>query len=176
MCQILEQIAAVFATRPEVQPILLMDTFATHICDPVLRRAADLGLMLCFIPASITFLLQPCDVFLFSGFKRDLARRCQEWREASASGRLDTVMWAQAVFEAIAVYVNQKRWARAFSHLGLRDATASFTSAVRLRTGLAQVRDALPAPALELPAPADVQLLWPRGRRVGYDQLMRLLR
>jgi hypothetical protein len=47
---------------------------ATQPLQSVARRAAELGIWLVFVPAKLTFLLQPIDEHIFALYKRFLSK------------------------------------------------------------------------------------------------------
>ena len=60
------------------QVVLLLDTASAHICPKFLRAASRKGIVVQYIPAKLTWLLQPLDTHVFARFKQFLI---QEFRE-----------------------------------------------------------------------------------------------
>ena len=74
-CSILELLrAAVSKIDPRIQIVMLLDASPVHTHDLVLRTAKRARIRICFLPASSTWLLQPCDTHLFRKLKAGLAR------------------------------------------------------------------------------------------------------
>ena len=74
-----------------------------------------------FTPASLTYLLQPLDVFAFSPLKHRLAAASQRIRRETPGGRLPVVQWAEALFESVEEKVMSVHWPRVFSRTGSRN-------------------------------------------------------
>ena len=72
MCEILDLLAHALMDFPWCQPILLLDTASCHISDKVAAKAAALNIWLVPVPAGFTHLIQPLDVYVFSGYKEFL--------------------------------------------------------------------------------------------------------
>ena len=54
--------------------ILLLDVHRSHIDKSILTHAKRCGIRLCYVPASMTGDLQPCDTHLFWKFKSAFRR------------------------------------------------------------------------------------------------------
>ncbi len=57
------------------QVVLVMDTFSAHLAQSVFAYANRLNIILMFVPAQLTPLLQPADTHLFGKLKRKLKQR-----------------------------------------------------------------------------------------------------
>jgi hypothetical protein len=64
----------------QVQQTLLLDTCGCHVSDVVTAKAAALNIWLVPVPAGLTHLLQPLDVYVFVGYKRYLREVYRELR------------------------------------------------------------------------------------------------
>ena len=64
--QVLESLSKACAQFPDLQPILLMDVCRSHFGAQVLEEARRLGFCLAFIPAGLTWRLQPLDFYVFA--------------------------------------------------------------------------------------------------------------
>ena len=81
--------------------ILLLDVHRSHIDQSILTHAKRCGIRLCYVPASMTGDLQPCDTHLFWKFKsafRNCWRRCKATR---IGGSVTTCEWIEVVVAAI---------------------------------------------------------------------------
>ena len=61
--------------KPDTQLILILDAATIHLSGTFRRRALSLGVRLVFIPAGLTWLLQPLDTHVFAALKRDIRTR-----------------------------------------------------------------------------------------------------
>ena len=96
--------------------ILLLDVHRSHIDQSILKRC---GIRLCYVPASMTGDLQPCDTHLFWKFKsafRDCWRRCKATR---IGGSVTTCEWIEVVVAAIQQVLPANQWRSAFEATGI---------------------------------------------------------
>ena len=93
--------------------VLLMDSAALHLTMPVLRHAANLNMHLVFVPARVTWLLQPLDSHVFAKMKRRLRAMQQEARVTASSGTLTTTQWLALVIASVQEMLVDMTWAHA---------------------------------------------------------------
>ncbi len=102
----------------QVQPALLMDTFAAHLSPAFLRACRRSGFWVIFVPASTTWLLQPLDTHVFASYKRQLERSFRQSQIASADG----VVTTQSVLRIAATTARKvfasRKWSAAFDACG----------------------------------------------------------
>jgi len=67
--------------------ILLMDAHRAHINETICRRAMAMNMFLLYVPARLTWLLQPADTHLFAPFKSSIRRTYTNRRLAAHDGR-----------------------------------------------------------------------------------------
>ena len=60
---VMEQLRRGLDNRVVKTPVLLMDACPVHLDAQVWKAARRLQILLCFVPASLTWLLQPLDVY-----------------------------------------------------------------------------------------------------------------
>lgn len=101
------------------QVILLMDCARQHLHPKVAQAAARNGIWLAFIPARLTWLMQPCDTHLFMAFKRFLRREYASERAQSPTGAVSSQAWLLMIARCVAEVVEQRDWAAAFAADGL---------------------------------------------------------
>ena len=80
--------ASIAKTHPDRRICLVIDCAPSHTSEKFLQAAQSMGIRTVFVPAKLTWLLQPLDVRIFSTFKSDI--RAQEFRARAkaANGRL----------------------------------------------------------------------------------------
>ena len=93
--------------------VLLLDSAAQHLTMPVLRHAANLNIHLVFIPARLTWLLQPLDSHVFAKMKRRLHALQQEARINAVSGTLTTTQWLALVIASVQDCLVDMTWTHA---------------------------------------------------------------
>jgi hypothetical protein len=104
--------------RPGAWVILLIDCDPRHLTFKVVQHCRQLGILLLFVPARCTWLLQPLDVQVFSRFKRDLSRRHQVCRLHDAFGKLAEASQWEHVGQAVAQEIVHKDWTQIFARCG----------------------------------------------------------
>ena len=119
MLEILKELcAALGALTATHQIILLLDTAGVHICPKFLRAASLRGIMVQYIPAKLTWLLQPLDTHVFARFKQYLI---QEYRGGLMQGGAqasELTARVHAVAKACRKVLQAHAWAPAFDANG----------------------------------------------------------
>ena len=164
MRRMLQHINDAASHKKDVQVCLIMDVAPCHIHESVMRKARSLGIMLVFVPAQITFLLQPLDTHAFASFKRWLRAQFTALQSTSPQGVVDNLQWLQVLQNAKAEFFDTKAWATGFSHTGARRPCIRITKALQKYVELEQVRT---APAQE-PTEDMLTSVWPRRRKMLY--------
>ena len=111
MCEILDLLATALQQFPGFQPILLLDTCGCHISDAVTALVP--------VPAGLTHLLQPLDVYFFAGYERYLRESYRQMRSIAAQGAATPKAWNKLLFDVCTTYLNSHAWAPAFAQVGL---------------------------------------------------------
>jgi hypothetical protein len=158
--------ASLGALAQRYHVILLMDAHRAHISETICRRATALGITLVYVPAKLTWLLQPADTHLFAQFKNHLRRAYTQQRHGSPDGRVSKIQWLDMLASCITNVVLQRTWGHAFAANGITGQQQTTSLYVRSMAGLS--REAYPTmqPTLE-----EVQYLYGM-RNVPYDLLM----
>ena len=164
MVKILGLIKKALSHRPDIQPLLLLDVAQCHIQSAVMSKAKELGIWLVFIPAQVTFLLQPLDTHGFAGFKSWLKAQFAELLGQSPDGVVCRLQWLLVLQTAKRDYFDLKSWAESFHTTGARRPCVRFTKALQKYAQPSLARD---APAQE-PTAESLALVWPRRRRMLY--------
>lgn len=170
MCRILRALASVLRTQaPYFQPVLVLDVAACHLHASVMQTASNLGIWLHFVPAKLTFLLQPLDTHCFTTFKFQLRRMFSEARSRSQNGDVTPVEWLRILMALPKQVLAAHVWRPAFEQNGLggarpcRDAVQSLTDSV--------CQDELLSC---FPTVDELQAVWPKARKLEYDRALLL--
>ena len=110
--------AAVSAIDPHIQILLLCDTSPVHLHGLVFQTAKEHRIRLCFVPASCTWLLQPCDTHLFRKFKAQLARLVRQFRIQNGMTHVPLEALILMIIKVIRRVLQGTRWEFAFQHNG----------------------------------------------------------
>ena len=161
MCRVLTVLAkslkTVMATR---QVVLVLDTYRAHFSKAVLAYASRLNIILMYIPASLTSLLQPADTHLFGKLKRKLKQRWVQLRMEDENGKVSHKLWLAAVFEVCNEVLCSSSWQPAFQSNGLLGEHVS--ERVLKQLGM----EALPPISEEVPSCDQLQAVFPGRTKV----------
>ena len=112
MQDILAEIAAVTESMENTQVVLLLHQCPCHVHQGVITKANSLNMWVVYVPARLTYLLQPLDVFAFSAYKSALMR---QFRLRENAGDLCRGDWIRSVAEL----VSELRMGCAVGRLGI---------------------------------------------------------
>jgi hypothetical protein len=162
MTQVLELLADALKDYPAFQPVLLLDTATCHIGDKVAEKAAALNIWLVPVPAGVTHLLQPLDVYTFSCYKEFLRR---EYRLARAKhgGIITPQTWLRLIFQVCTRYLNSHKWAPACNQVGLGSTAADLSKEIQ-----SLFPNGLPKRASTCLSSAELVRLMPVDRKVRF--------
>ena len=120
VCRLLTLVAKCLAAYREThQIILVLDVASCHYHRHVLAHATKLGIRLLFVPAKLTFLLQPLDSHCFQRLKRKLKEKWLSLAIESENGLVSHEVWLAAVFIVVPSVMCGIKWKPAFKANGL---------------------------------------------------------
>ena len=110
----------------ECQPVLLMDACRCHAHSDPMRACFGGGIWPVFVPAKLTWLLQPLDTHAFLTYKETLRAEYQKARAKTADGQLNVSEFLDALYVTIRSTLQSRCWAKAFEcdGFGSGDVTA----------------------------------------------------
>ena len=120
MCTILNILAA---TLKEVQAsrevILLLDMARCHMHKSVSDVARKHAIRLVYIPAKMTWLVQPCDTHCFARMKSYLRKSWHSAQCKSTSGVVSVQEWLQVIITGMDSVLRRTSWRKAFEDTGI---------------------------------------------------------
>ena len=114
----------------------MLDCARCHISVDIANKAAALGIWMCFVPARLTWLLQPLDIMVFRSFKARFRHLYTEKRSSKFGGVLDTFEWVQVVADTVKHIFQDSDWSRAFDSSGLTNAQRSVSEWIRAHVSM----------------------------------------
>lgn len=162
------------ALRPflgEYQPILMMDALRSHWHPHVLAACRIWRIWPLCIPASLTWLLQPCDTHVFRKYKARLQRAYQDARIQRVVGDIDLAAFLGCVYLATRRVLQGNRWADAFLGVGFGESQRHLEGFVLRGLGLT----APPVLLSAQPSDAEISACYDRRYRVDSAALRRAL-
>ena len=152
--------------------ILTVDTYRAHLSPSVWRTASRAGVGYAMIPASMTWLLQPCDTHAFAAYKRALSQDFQCRLLSSDAGSDRWVILISSMIASWMRVVRDASWAASFRSNGISPNPGHPSSRVLSALGWS----APPPEALAFPDLADFSCIFPRGTDVPVDAIVSVLR
>ena len=143
--------------------ILLLDVAGVHIHPTIHSLARRLRIRLLFLPAKLTYLLQPCDTHLFRRFKHSLQESFREIRSRSDSGSVTAEQWLHLIFKTIRGVIQGVSWKHAFGSVGILEEQRQLAPWVVRQMGLSS----LPAVGHEPPSSDEASVIFPKHRRLN---------
>ena len=110
------------ALRPHLatlQPVLFLDAYRAHYNQRVVAACHAAGVWPIFVPAKLTWLLQPLDTHAFFAYKLRLMAEYQRRRAETADGQLNVREFLPCVYDAIRFVLQARRWDVAFDADGI---------------------------------------------------------
>ena len=144
--------------RPDHAYLLVMDCAPQHMDPALLFRLRGHGIYPLLVPAKLTWLLQPLDVYIFRTFKERLRRRFHD-AFALEHGPVTVHFFLPILYQVIAETI-QRPWPDVFYKVGL-DAQQTRVSGY-IRAHLEQ--DAIEAAPNTRPTQDQIVAICPRGR------------
>jgi hypothetical protein len=162
MCEILHQLGTALAPHTHLQPILSLDCASQHLSPRVAAAAAHCGIWIMYIPAGLTWLLQPCDTHLFSRYKRYLGATLQAARTLHPQGDITTFAWIRSITTTIRKVMQGVSWKRAFASDGMSRHQSEVSSYIREALSIKEF------PPVPISRPTDDQLacIFPQNNKV----------
>lgn len=167
MRDILQEISFAAQTLENTQLILMLDACPCHLHGGVIGMANALDIWLLFVPARLTYLLQPLDVYGFAAYKTALMRL---FRLHEKDGELSRNHWIRSLAALVKEYWRGKKWSKAFEIVGVKNAPqVSLTRELRMLKVDTVVNNPIPRPTAD-----QLQRIFPRNRKCPWHSLMLL--
>jgi hypothetical protein len=103
------------------QVILVLDSARCHLHPSIAQLATRLGIRLLYVPARLTWLLQPADTHGFGRMKQRLRKKWLDLCVKSSSGEISHSDWLSALFKVVRKLLCEVQWQHAFESDGLLD-------------------------------------------------------
>jgi len=154
------------------QIILLLDCAPCHIHWRTANHAAKLGIWLVYIPAKMTYLLQPLDRYIFAGLKQHLKELLLRARALQIRGAVSPQTWLEELYKTIdRCLCRRTDFATYFEKVGAAAAQLRMSMFLRERVMNSEVV----AVGAGKPDADDIALLGPSTKPLPWTQLARPL-
>jgi hypothetical protein len=102
--------------------VIMLDVLAVHFTPELLQCMDTLSFKYMFVPARLTWLIQPCDTHCFALYKRYLKLRVLRYRARNPLSTVPAVpVWFGFIADTIVNLMNQRSWVTAFRENGFGD-------------------------------------------------------
>ena len=98
--------------------VLLLDAAPVHLSQRILQFAGDNSIQLAYIPARLTWLLQPLDTHAFANLKRRIRKQHADMCIASPTGAVSRDSTIRQQHRAIVEELSEKTWGSAMERVG----------------------------------------------------------
>ena len=135
---------SVASYNPAAWIVLIIDCSSAHLDRRSVAHLRRLGIVVVFVPASLTWLLQILDVFTFAGLKRELRQAEVRARANSISGQIVPGQWIKLATTVIRCEIINRDWSPCFARLGAGESCENLSTPVADLLAGADLRPALP--------------------------------
>jgi hypothetical protein len=150
------------------QIILVLDVARCHFDSSIFTLATRKGIRLLYVPAKLTWLLQPADTHAFSRLKQRLRKAWLGLCVESTTGKVERTQWLRQLFSVAHKLFTEVQWTSAFESNGLLD---ELKVSQRI---LKQLGWETPEAASSLIlTPAQLSVVFPRRAKVNRDAIFR---
>ena len=150
--------------------VLCMDACPCHCSVEVVRACNKAGVHVCYVAASMTSILQPCDTHVFARLKRFLRAGMETLRLQSETGETQTYDVLKLISEAVRCVLNKSDWKQAFAQTGLRDVQRGVSKSTLRKLQWAEV----PQIGSALPSLAQLQQVYPSNFKIPLATVFQL--
>ena len=154
--------------RSSHQIVLVLDVARCHVHHTISSLANRLGVHLLYVPAKLTWLLQPADTHVFGRLKQRLRKLWLNLRVRSQTGVISHDEWLSTVFEAVAKLFCGVSWKSAFESVGLLD-EHKISNRILQQVGW----QSLVPISSDILTPAQLQCVFPRRSRINHTSIFR---
>ena len=145
--------------------VLILDACPVHMHRRVWSASKRLGICLCFVPAGLTWFVQPLDVIVIRRFKAFLRREYQEVQLQQTACDVSVITVLRIIVRAIREVLQGNCWDKAFSQCGYDVDERHIKHGIRALMNKA--RDSSLSTPMGMPSEQDLTRIFPR--RHQYD-------
>ena len=152
---------SVASYNPAAWIVLIMDCCTAHLDRASVAHLRRLGILVVFVPASLTWLLQLLDVYTFGRVKAELRQAEARSRANSADGQIVPGQWIKLATTIIRRELINRDWSSCFARLGVGENCLDLSTPVAELLAGREISPALPSRAefallVHRPADSDV--------------------
>ena len=138
---------SVASFNSEAWIVLIIDCCTAHLDRQSVAHLRRLGILVVFVPASLTWLLQLLDVYAFGRLKGELRQTEARTRANSAHGQIVPGQWIKLATTVIRREIINRDWSPCFARLGVGETCLDLSTPVAELLAGKEIRPALPTRA-----------------------------
>ena len=152
---------AVTSYNPSAWIVLILDCCSAHLDQLSVAHLRRLGILVVFVPASLTWLVQILDVDVFCCLKRELRQSEARARANAPAGRIEPGQWMKLATTVIRREIINRDWSSSFTRFGAGETCDGLSTPLKQLLDETPIRPALPSRAefallINRPADSDV--------------------
>ncbi len=149
--------------EPYAHFVLVLDCCTTHAHPDLLKAAARAHICVCYVPACMTCVLQPLDVYVFASLKRKMRVALEEEQLQSVGGSLSHLQTMKYLVDIVQTTLVGVAWPDAFAGCGFSHNQRRVGN--RARRAL-QWPDGVPDVPADLPTLEELMSIWPKRKSI----------
>ena len=138
---------SVASYNPAAWIVLIIDCCTAHLDQVSVAHLRRLGILVVFVPASLTWLLQLLDVYTFGRVKGELRIAEARTRAQNADGQIVPGQWIKLATTVIRRELINRDWSTCFARLGVGESCLDLSTPVAELLAGREIRPALPSRA-----------------------------
>jgi len=136
--------SCVHSYNPEIWIVMILDCHSSHLDMETVRHMNTLGIVPIFIPARLTWLLQPLDVYVYAHLKRVMRQLLANASYANPVVDGAAGQWIGPACSATKLVLSRTDWSEQFARLGAGITFGDMSSAVQKYLGRDLIYPRLP--------------------------------
>lgn len=165
MCHLVKHLKDYQGTH---QIILVMDVAKCHFDSTIFSLATRQGIRLLYVPAKLTWLLQPADTHAFSLLKRRLRKAWMTLVVEGGTGEIQQPCWVREMFLVTKKLFTETDWHSSFESNGLLD-ESRLSQRILQQIGLDTPMEA----SSNVLTAEQLKLIFPRRAKVSHESVFR---
>ena len=165
MCCLVKHLKDYQATH---QIILVLDVAKSHYDSSIFSLATRQGIRLLYVPAKLTWLLQPADTHAFSLLKRRLRKAWMTLVVDIGTGEIQQARWVREMFQVSKKLFTEIDWYSAFESNGLLDEN-KLSQRILKQLGWDMPMEA----SADVLTPDQLKVIFPRRAKVSHESIFR---
>ena len=173
LCQAVDVIHDAISSRLQGrQVLLLLDACPVHLCPRFMRHCAKKGFWLHYVPAKLTWLLQPLDTHVFARYKQWISNAYRKHILEGDKGACELTAMIEIVANSTRHVFQKHKWSSAFRGNGYDSDQADIRQGIKRQLQWT----ACPPVSQQLPSYEQFAIIFPRRRHLPLQEYLAVYR